>query len=94
MNSYSNRTNIPEKGIDVSTTDSGGSVETVIQQAGSTMPAEDDAPPAVINVISTPIGTVEPEAQHHQVVADVRAGKYGNFDDIEPVANEETEGTL
>ncbi len=94
MGSYSSRTNIPEKGIDVSTTDSGGSVETIIQQAGSTIVSEVDAPPTVVNVISAPIGTVEPEAQHNQVVADARAGLYGNFDDIEPLANEETEGTL
>ena len=92
--SYSCRTNVPEKGIDVSTTDSGGSVETVIQQAGSTMVEAITAPPEVVNIISTPIGTVEPEAQHSQVVSDVRSGMYGDFHDIEPETNEETEGTL
>ncbi len=79
--SYSCLTNVPEKGIDVSTTDGGGSVETVIKQAGSTMLGPSDAGPAVVNTVSEPIGTVEPETQHNQIVAAVRAGMFGAFPD-------------
>jgi hypothetical protein len=79
MESYSRHTNVPAKGIDVSTTDGGGSVKTIIQQSSATWVAAGVLGPALIRTIRTPTGTVDPQTQHDQSVVDVRAGLYGAF---------------
>ncbi len=79
MGSYSRRTNVSAKGIDVSTTDLGGNVKTIIQQDGSSWLAAGVLGPALIRTINTPTGAVDPQVQHDRSVVDVRSGLYGAF---------------
>jgi hypothetical protein len=79
MEGYSRNTNVAAKGIEVSTSDVGGSVNTIIQQSSATWVAAGVLGPALIRTIRTTTGTVDPQTQHDRSVVDVRAGLYGAF---------------